>query len=115
MTSDPAPRASFPAGRSSDERDVLSPRPERGEGRDEAARNALDHTPIYTHSSIPFVLTPSGYASDDGIVDPRPGAVMSYEPLTTRELVRFWLAVLAVVGFCGLCWTALVLLLVVVL
>lgn len=38
MTSDPVPRVSFPAGRSSDERDVLSPRPERGEGRDEAAQ-----------------------------------------------------------------------------
>lgn len=40
---------------------------------------------------------------------------MSYEPLTAREIARFWLVVLAVVGFCGLCWTALVLLLVVVL
>lgn len=39
MTSDPVPRVSFPAGRSSDERDGLSPRPERGEGRDEAARS----------------------------------------------------------------------------
>lgn len=49
MTSDPAPRASFPAGRSSDERDVLSPRPERGEGRDEAAR--LAHDPHGDHDA----------------------------------------------------------------
>lgn len=40
---------------------------------------------------------------------------MNYEPLTTREIVRFWLAVVAIVAFCGLCWTALVCFLVVVL